>query len=666
MNTLLSNYKNRLANLSSEEMAKRREYLHDIASGKIFGPQTGYASIDKPWLKWYDKNYINLDVERTNVFDYFLNATKDFGDSPILKYYGQKFSREDIKERVEKNIKLFKSMGLKAEDTVSVIMLNTPEVLFMWYALSKLGVTTNMIKFDESPERIKYMMNLTKSKYLFASAAPFILNSVNEVVKSNDNVEKVIIVDLFESLNEEQVKNMVINQAMVKNEMARAKNEPEQPINEIIMSQIAISQETEKLIANLLTNEKYTTYKEWQKTPVPDKEVEFENVDLADYTSAIVYTGGTTGSPKGVELTNNNLNCMVHALHYGEYEFDYGKRSLNVLPPAIAYYFNATHGNMSLGVEVSLVSNFTVEQYPYLIRDYKPNIFMSGPILLENIRKADLLSDTSFMVAPISGGDKLSNEEEMAFDDYIKQHGGSATTHQGYGLSECTAAATYSKTAAREVGSVGIPFFNIDVAIFDYDTQEELPYNTVGEIGISGPTVMKGYFDNEEATRGVLRVHKDGKVWLHSDDLGFLTNEGKTFHKGRAKRMLTRSGTKVWTSVIEDLVTTNPFVEKCSCVKMNDDVDREVPVIHIVLKDDNTCNKEELVAALIQEIGEKINEKSIPKYFIFRDELPYSEVNKKCDYRKLESENILDPDMYTINGNIIVQNKGMKLVREME
>ena len=130
--------------------------------------------------------------------------------------------------------------------------------------------------------------------------------------------------------------------------------------------------------------------------------------------------------------------------------------------------------------------------------------------------------------------------------------------------------------------------------------------------------------------------------------------------------MLTRSGTKVWTSVIEDLVTTNPFVEKCSCVKMNDDVDREVPVIHIVLKDDNTCNKEELVAALIQEIGEKINEKSIPKYFIFRDELPYSEVNKKCDYRKLESENILDPDMYTINGNIIVQNKGMKLVREME
>ena len=133
-------------------------------------------------------------------------CTKDFGDSPILNYYGQKFSREDIKERVEKNIKLFKSMGLKAGDTVSVIMLNTPEVLFMWYALSKLGVTTNMIKFDESPERIKYMMNLTKSKYLFASAAPFILNSVNEVVKSNDNVEKVIIVDLFESLMKNKLK----------------------------------------------------------------------------------------------------------------------------------------------------------------------------------------------------------------------------------------------------------------------------------------------------------------------------------------------------------------------------------------------------------------------------------------------------------------------------
>ena len=206
---------------------------------------------------------------------------------------------------------------------------------------------------------------------------------------------------------------------------------------------------------------------------------------------------------------------------------------------------------------------------------------------------------------------------------------------------------------------------NIQVIVDDDDTNRKygFEYEKYFE---SYRMPLKGYFDNEEATKSVLRVHKDGKVWLHSDDLGFLTNEGKTFHKGRAKRMLTRSGTKVWTSVIEDLVTTNPFVEKCSCVKMNDDVDREVPVIHIVLKDDNTCDKEELVAALIQEIGEKINEKSIPKYFIFRDELPYSEVNKKCDYRKLESENILDPYRYTINGNIIVQNKGMKLVREME
>lgn len=663
MNKILSDYKNELENLDAGDALARRDYLKGIADGKILGPQTGYASIDKPWLKWYDERFINLDFERTNTFDFFLNYTAKFGNSPILNYYGRKFSREDIKREVEDNIKRFQTMGLKAGDTVSLVMLNTPEVLFIWYALSKMGVTTNMIKFDESPDRIQYMVDLTKSKYLFVSNAPFILKNVLEVAKKDENLKNVYIVDLFESLNTEQKKNMVIKDAFVKKEIAQKKGEEAPSVEEIVAFQINVAQDTAKLTADILaTNPKFRTYKEWKNMEVVDMPLD-DSIDLSDYTSAIVYTGGTTGDPKGVQLTNNNLNCMVHALHYGEYEFDYGKKSLNVLPPAIAYYFNATHGNMSLGVEVSLVSNFTVEQYPYLIKEYQPNIFMSGPILLENIRKANILDDTSFMVAPISGGDKLSNEEEKEFDEYIKAHGGTATVHQGYGMSECTAAATYSKSNAREVGSIGIPFFNIDVAIFDFDTCEELPYGTIGEICISGPTVMKGYFDNETATKGTLRTHKDGKVWLHTDDLGFMTNEGKVFHRGRAKRMLTRSGAKVWTSIVEDLVSENPLVDKCSCVKMNDEVEREVPVIHIVLKNEN-CDKEALVSELTDTIGKRINPVSIPKYFIFKTELPYSEVNKKCDYRRLEAENIFDTEEFTIKGNIVTKNNGIKLQRE--
>ena len=162
MNKILSDYKNELENLDAGDALARRDYLKGIADGKILGPQTGYASIDKPWLKWYDERFINLDFERTNTFDFFLNYTAKFGNSPILNYYGRKFSREDIKREVEDNIKRFQTMGLKAGDTVSLVMLNTPEVLFIWYALSKMGVTTNMIKFDESPDRIQYMVDLSK------------------------------------------------------------------------------------------------------------------------------------------------------------------------------------------------------------------------------------------------------------------------------------------------------------------------------------------------------------------------------------------------------------------------------------------------------------------------------------------------------------------------
>lgn len=663
---LLEEYKIALSKLSDVEKKERDIYLRNIGLGKIMGPVTGYPSIDKPWLKWYKEEYLNLPFQKTNAFDYFLEETKKFPNACVLDYYGRRYTRSDIETEVNEYIKKFKAMGIKKGDTVSFVMLNTPEAIFMSYALIKLGAVSNMIKFDESGERIKYMTELTKSKYLIASEVPFILSNVKKALDESDQLEQVVTVSLTESLPIGLVGRMVYDELQISHLVKQGltnnvkKDATIIDLAKALKEQLLELKKSNEEIKKITKNDKrFIQYKEWIKEKSYSSSV--MDKGAPEDVAVIVYTGGTTGQPKGVCLTNNNLNAMAHNLKYGEYDFDFGKTSLNILPPAIAYFFNATHGNMCSGVEVHLVSHFTPEEYPYLLRKYRPNIFMSGPILLENMRKADVLEDTSFMVAPISGGDKLYETEEALDNEYIKATGGTATVHQGWGMSEGTAASSYMKTNAYKLGSIGIPFIDLVVSVFEYRTDKELKYAEVGELCITGPTIMAMYLNNPEATNGVLLKHQDGRIWLHTDDLGVMDSEGRLFHKGRAKRMLTRRGGKVWLSEIEELASKNPAIDKCSGVKMDDEVEREVPVLHLVLKD-NSINIEDVVRELDSVFAKELSDNYIPKYYVVREELPYSEVNKKCDFKALEKENILDETEYEINGKIIIK-KVLKLTR---
>lgn len=655
--------KKKLSKLTDEEKKERDLYLRKLASGELQGPLTGYSSIDKPWLKWYNEEYLNLPFAKKNAYDYFLSETEYFYDACILDYYGRRYSVKDIDFEVQKYIKKFKSMGLKKGDAVSFVMLNTPEVIFMIYALIRMGITANMIKFDESGERIKYMTELTDSKYLIVSEVPFILNNVKNALQGNNLLKEVVTVSLTESLPVGLMGHMLFDEIKLSQLLKQDTSKDSSFIDfakiakEQIVSLLKSSKEANEIVRD---DERFVSYKKWIKNY--SKDAELLEIGEPDDVAVIVYTGGTTGKPKGVCLTNNNLNAMAHNLKYGEYDFDFGKTSLNVLPPAIAYFFNATHGNMCSGVEVHLISHFTPESYPYLIKKYEPNIFMSGPILLENMRKADVLDDASFMIAPISGGDKLSETEEALDNEYIQKMGAKTTIHQGWGMSEGTAASSYAKTNAYKIGSIGIPFIDLIVSVFEYRTDEELEYGKVGELCITGPTIMDGYLKNPEATAGVLMKHSDGRVWLHTDDLGLIDSEGRIFHKGRAKRMLTRSGSKVWLSEIEDIASKHWAIDKCSCVKLDDEMEREVPVLHLVLKDDS-LDVSQIIDELDNMFREKLANVYIPKYYILRSELPYSEVNKKCDFKTLEKENILDSDEYELKGRII-KKKSLVLKRK--
>ena len=359
-----------------------------------------------------------------------------------------------------------------------------------------------------------------------------------------------------------------------------------------------------------------------------------------DDVALIVYTGGTTGAPKGVKLTNQNINAMIHGVVYGAGDFRSDQVSMNILPPGIAFYYNSVLAFMCNGVKIDLISHFTEDNYPYLLDIHKPNIILSGPILLEKTYQANNINDASNLERVISGGDRLNVNEEENIVKFLAEKKALPIVHQGWGMSECCAVASYATTPSYKLGSVGIPLINYNVSIFEFNTDKELPYNQVGEICVNSKTVMQGYYNNEKASQNVIKKHSDGKLWLHSEDLGYIDEEGRLYYIGRNKRMLTRSGSKIWLSEIENIVEKHPQVLKCACVKYADEEEREVPVIHIVLE--NNADYDQIVAELTHQITTQMNDKSVPKYFIFREELPYNEVNKKIHYQKIEKENIYE------------------------
>ena len=616
---------------------------------------TGYASVDKPWMKWYEYEEMPMTTG-VNAYDNFLHETRNY-KFPLLEYYGRKYTRHDIENEVEDKIKKLTAMGVKQGDMVSFVFLNVPEAIFFWFALSKMGAAANLIKFDESPERIKYMCELAKSKYLFISEAPFIIDNVIQSYSLGlgDSIEKVITVPITEEMPKVAVLNMLYEDSKKVEFKEKSPFNTLKAMKKVYSDTMKLQEELKNKVATL--PDFFMNYEEWNKN-YKGKEMN-TIIGGGQNVSVVMYTGGSTGGAKGVETTNDAFSASAHIFKTSEMEFFPGKTSMSILPPAVSYYFNATYCLMCCGVSVNLISKFDINEYPELIRKHRPNVYMAGPILFKAIRESGI-EDLSFSTDPISGGDKLHTEEEYLYHDFCKEKGCDTWIKQGYGMTETMAGVVYSIKPSLKVGSIGIPLKHCDVAIFEYGSDEEKKYGEIGEICVSGPTIMHRYLNNQEATDAMLKVHSDGKVWCHTDDLGYMDEDGRIYHQGRAKRMITRNGGKIWLGTLEDAIKQHPEIDNCCCVKLNDEVEREVPVAHVVFKNENVDNSvfDEIDAIVKQNCPEIY----VPKYYVKRDEIPVTEVNKKIDFKTLEAEDIMNSDNYKVDGRIITKKVKVKKI----
>ena len=562
-----------------------------------------YASQAKPWLKYYDQKFIDQTLPALSAFEYVCQRSKNHLNDTALEYYGRKFAYADLIVNVKKTAAALRGAGVKKGDIITVVSIMTPEIIALFYAADMMGATLNLVDPRYSVEGIREYIEEVDSHLLVC------LNVVYERCRQaakRTNVEKVIVLSPADSLP---------------------------PV--MAVGYKLTTPDKNKYASNVIRWKQFIKGGEGQSTAA-------EPYD-PDHACVVVHTGGTTGSPKGVMLTDDCFNGI--ALQFQAYPklFHRGQKLMNVMPPFIAYGFACgIHLPLVLGFTVIIIPNLDPAKLGSLVLKHKPEHMFGVPTHYQQLASDPKLrdKDLSFIINYAAGGDSLSRGAEQTVNDFLAAHGARYPIAKGYGMTEVSSAATVAAGLDNKPGSVGIPMVNTVVAAFEPGTDQELPIGQRGELCISGPCLMKGYYNKPEETAILLRRHPDGRVWAHTGDMGYLDEDGFVFLDSRIKRMIIRhDGFKVFPSMIENVVSRHPAVHQCSVVGCadKDHTQGRLPFVYIVLKSDTTAKKKQVIRELERMCAEELPEYVQPVAYKFIPSMPMTPVGK-VDYRQLEAD----------------------------
>jgi long-chain acyl-CoA synthetase len=380
---------------------------------------------------------------------------------------------------------------------------------------------------------------------------------------------------------------------------------------------------------------RYTDLLEKGRGYTGEYETDMRGGDIA----GILYSGGTSGTTKGILLTNLNFNALAMQTEAAGNCVVQGNKMLAIMPVFHGFGLGVCiHTAFITGVTAILVPQFSIKSYAQLLRKYKPHYIAGVPTLYEallrlgNIEKLDM----SQLMGVFSGGDSLSIELKRKVDAFLLEHGAKVQVREGYGLTECVTASCLTPRDFHKEGSIGIPYPDTFYKIVKQGTQELVPYGEEGEITLSGPTVMKGYDNNDEETAQTLRTHADGRVWLHTGDLGIMDGDGFIYFRQRIKRMIISSGYGVYPSQLENVIEAHESVLISCVIGVPDDYKIQRIKAFIVLRDGKEPT-EEIKVAILEHCRKNIAQYAMPREFEYRKELPRTLIGKVA-YIELEKE----------------------------
>ena len=564
-----------------------------------------YASQARPWLKYYDQKYIDQTLPECSAFDFVREQNKNRLMETALDYYGRKFTYADLIVNVKKTAAAFRAVGVKKGDIITVVSVMTPEVIYAFYAADRIGATLNLVDPRYSPEGIHEYIEEVDSHLLIC------LNVVYERCEQaakRTHVERVIVLSPADSL----------------------------PLG-LALGYKATNPDRNRYKSNVLSWKKFIANGK-------DASTSAEPYD-PDHPCVVVHTGGTTGSPKGVLLTDRNFNAIASQFSAYDALFKKGQKLMNIMPPFIAYgYACGVHLPLSLGLTVIIIPNLDPAKLGGLVWKYKPEHMFGVPAHYQQIAADPKLKDKdlSFIRNYAAGGDAISIGAEKTVNEFLAAHNVEYPMAKGYGMTEVSSAATCAAGRVNKPGSVGIPLVNTLISVFEPGTTKELPIGERGELCICGPSMMKGYYNKPAETAAILRTHEDGRVWVHTGDIGYMDEDGFVYLDSRIKRLIIRhDGFKVFPSMIENVVSQHPAIHQCSVVGCTDKdhVQGRLPFVYAVLTPAAAVSgkKRQILKELRQMCAEELPEYVQPVGYKFIDSMPMTPVGK-FDYRKLEEE----------------------------
>ena len=558
-----------------------------------------------PWAPYVGELPLHLEYFEGSMFDKVSQIAAEYPDNIAFTFMGKKTSYRQLVREIERCAKALKTIGVRENDKVTIAMPNCPQAIYMFYAVNLVGAIANMIHPLSAEKEIEFYLN--ESESVTAITLDQFYHKF-ENIRENTGVVNIIIASVKDALSKP------VRAGYMLTEGRKIKPIPKD-------APVIRWKEFMRLSAHCFYN-----YRVQRKSEDP---------------AVILYSGGTTGTTKGIVLTNKNFNALGQQVIATNPMFRPGDKMLAAMPLFHGFGLGVCiHTMLSQGGQCILIPRFTAKSYAKDIVKYRCNFIAGVPTLYEALLRLPSMegADLSCLKGVFSGGDSLSVELKKKFDKFLYDHKASIQVREGYGTTETVTACCLTPPHMAKEGSIGLPFPDTYIKIVEPGTDRELPYGEEGEILLAGPTVMREYMKHPEETAQTLRHHADGLTWVYTGDLGTMDEQGFIYFKGRAKRMIISSGYNVYPGQIENILDANEKVQM-SCVIGVPDPYRMQKVKAFVMPAPGVSPDEATKQELMDYCRKHIAKYAMPYDIEFRTEMPKTLVGKVA-YRVLEEEEL--------------------------
>ncbi|MBR3227258.1 MAG: acyl--CoA ligase [Erysipelotrichaceae bacterium] len=556
-----------------------------------------------PWKDHLGDLPFTLDYFEGSMYEKVEAIAKEYPNYIAFDFMNRPTTYRELIRNIENCAKSLSTLGIRENDKVTIAMPNCPQAIYMFYATNLIGAISNMVHPLSSESELEFYINESESSTVITLDQFY---HKFEAIRGNTCAKNIIIARIRDALS--------------------------RPLK--IGYMLTEGRKIEK-IPNDAPVIFWDEFLRFGKTRFFDIRVKRHSDDPA----TILYSGGTTGTTKGILLTNKNFNALSQQIVAANPMFRPGDKMLAAMPIFHGFGLGVCiHSMLANGGRCVLVPRFTPDSYAKLITKYRCNFMAGVPTLFEALLRLPHFdnADLSCLKGVFSGGDSLSIELKKKLDKFLYDHKATIQVREGYGTTETVTACCLTPPHMHKEGSIGLPLPDVYIKIVKPGTDEELPYGEEGEILLAGPTVMKEYIKHPEETADTLRKHADGLTWVYTGDLGVMDEEGFIYFKGRNKRMIVTSGYNVYPAQLENIIDACDQVSMSCVIGVPDPYRMQKVKAFIVLRNGVPAS-EQTKQDILAYCSKHIAKYAMPREIEFRDELPKTLVGKVA-YRKLEEE----------------------------